>query len=653
MKSAVVSLSNIKPSEWVEKNRVMTADVSPIPGKFSYKNSPYTREIIDCLAPDHPSRKIAVMKGAQIGFSTGVIEGGIGWIISQNPGNILFLVGHDDLVKDAGNKVDRMIDHSGIRNFIKTSSMRARNTKSGDTDGMKEFPGGYLKMGISNHKTLRNISMQYGFIDDLESMKGSSKESGSTIEMIEQRFAAYAKKMKLFYISTPELAETSNIEPVYLKGDQRKYHIPCPCCGEKIRLEWSIESEVNLTEKAGMHWELDDDGLLIPDSVGFICYKCGDFFDDSNKAELIRMGEWIPTEKPVEPGYFSYHISSLYAPTFMYSWEKYVRQWIDCNPVGGVRNEEKYKTFRNLVLGETYNLPSEKIKANELQKNIREYKIGTVPEKLSIADGNGKIVLITLGCDINGKEDDARLDYEIVGWSESGSSYSIDHGSIGTFQPKMGNKIDRVKWTYRHGAENNIWRVLNEILATVYDVDTGRKMPIFFSGIDTGYQTNYAYEFIEKCNKNMVGLKGKDDDKRINVQVDLRTYRKARERNDLFLVETNYTKDRLANHMSLRWNPEWQDGQPSNFLNFPIPSDGKYLFTNYFSHFEAEEKVMDKEMNFVWRKISSTHQNHLFDCRLYAAVAKDIIMDIVLKESKIINGTWAEFAKLVIATSQK
>ena len=28
-------ISNIKPSEWAEKNRVMSADTSPIPGKFS------------------------------------------------------------------------------------------------------------------------------------------------------------------------------------------------------------------------------------------------------------------------------------------------------------------------------------------------------------------------------------------------------------------------------------------------------------------------------------------------------------------------------------------------------------------------------------------------------------------------------------------
>jgi phage terminase large subunit GpA-like protein len=378
--SADHHISSIKPSDWVETNRMMTSDISPIPGYFSYKNSPYTREMIDCLAPDHPARVVAIMKGAQIGISTGLMEGGTGYIISENPGNILFLVGHADLVKDASAKIDRMIDNSGIRQLIKSVSMRARKTKSGDTDTRKDFAGGYLKLGIANHKTLRNISMQYGFIDDFESMQGDTKQSGSTEKMVEQRFAAYAKKQKLFYISTPELKETSNIEPVYLKGDQRKYHIPCPCCNELIVLEWECASKADTEKRAGITWQLDDSGYLIPESVGYVCQECGGFFDDRNKSDFIQKGKWIPTAKPSKPGYYSYHISALYAPVYMYGWQHYVREYMDANPVGGDRDQGKWKTFCNLVLGETYEQQGEQLNANELQQNIRPYEVGTIPK---------------------------------------------------------------------------------------------------------------------------------------------------------------------------------------------------------------------------------------------------------------------------------
>lgn len=646
-------ISQIKPSEWCETNRMMTSDVSPIPGYFSYKNSPYTREIVDCLAPDHPARVIAVMKGAQIGISTGLMEAGIGWIISQNPGNILFLVGHDDLVKDASTKIDRMIDNSGIRKYIKSSSNRARKTKTGDTDKRKDFAGGYLKLGTANHKTLRNISMQYGFIDDFESMKGNTKESGSTEKMIEQRFAAYAKKQKLFYISTPELKETSNIEPVYLKGDQRKYFVPCPCCGEYIVLEWECESKKDTEKRAGMTWQLDESGDLIPESVGYICQECGGFFDDKNKTDIILNGEWRPTAKPAKPGYYSFHISALYAPIYMFGWEHYVREYIDANPIGGERDEQKFKTFKNLVLGETYEQQGEQLNANELQKNIRPYEVGIVPDKISVDEGGGRIILLTCAADLNGKLDDARLDWEIVGYNENGSRFSIDHGSIGTFIPKDKSGIDRERWTYEHGSKNSVWPEFEKIMAKTYQTDTGRKMKIIMAGIDAGYMTQYAYTYIDNTNHQVIGLKGKDVDKYTLLHKDVKSYRQARERPNLYLVEANVVKDRAASDMRLKWNPQWAEVQPAGFMNFPTPSNGKYLFSNYFSHFEAEHKVMDKDSTFRWVKKSNMHQNHMFDCHLYNIVVRDIFLDKLFVQLKIKNGTWRDFVDIMTGQRKK
>lgn len=647
--SANIEISNIKPSEWCEQNRIMTPDVSPIPGPFKYDNSPYSKEIVDCLSPDHPARIVAVMKGAQIGFSTGVIEAGIGWIISQNPGNILFLVGHEDLVKDSMKKVDRMIDNSGIRSFIRSTSNRARNNKSGDTDNMKEYPDGYLKLGISNHKTLRNISMQYGFIDDFEGMKGSTKEAGATQKMIEQRFAAFAKKMKLFYISTPELKETSNIEPVFELGDKRKYNIVCPCCSEFIPLEWSVESEKTPGKMAGMSWETDGLGSLIEGSVGYICQKCNGFFDDSEKTELIQTGKWIPTAKPSKPGYYSYHISALYAPVYMFGWEHYVRDFIECNPKNGKRDEEKFKTFKNLVLGETYEPTGESVSANQLQENIRQYEIGTIPEKLSIEDGNGKIVMLTCGSDLNGKEDDARLDWEIVAHAESGATYSIDHGSVGTFIPKDKNPQEREHFSYRHGVPNSVWPIFEEIISKRYLNDnTNKGMKVFITGVDAGYMTNYAYMFVDMTNETVVALKGKDYDKFLSEEKDSKTFRISKERRNLYLVESNYTKDILNSHMNLTWLKEFNSIQPFGFMNFPTPSNGKYLFVNYFSHFEAEHKVIDGKGNFRWIKKSNVHQNHLFDCRLYANVVRDILLDQIFRKAKIKNGTWKDYSNLIM-----
>lgn len=654
--SCSASLSVMKPSEWAEKNRVLRPP-SPRPGPFSFSNAPYARGILDLIADD-TVKEITCLKGGQVGFSTSVIENAIAWIISENPGNILFMVGHAELLTDSVRKVDEVLVSCGIDKLIGVQVKRARNNTTGDTDGRKDFPGGYLKMGLANHKTLRNISMKFGFIDDYDGMKMSDKSSGSTYKLIKQRFASYKEDYKIFFISTPELEETSNTWAQYIQGDQRKFHIPCPCCGEYIPIEWEIVSDFDPGKMAGITWELDEDGILIPESVGYKCQKCDGFFDDRNKTELLDIGDWIPTAKPQDPGKCSVHLSALCAPTYMFGWEEYVREWISIHPVGEDRDEEGYKAFLNLNLGLPYKPTGKAMKASELQKNIRPYDIGIIPEKLSISDGNGRIVMLTCGSDLNGKEDDARLDYEILAHSESGATYSIDHGSIGTFIAKDKNPQGRKHYTYRHGAENSVWPILDELLRKkyIFDSDPNRKMGVIISGVDTGYNAgskddskdNYAYQFVDNSNIYVVSLKGDDHDKSVHESQTPKTYRPSQNKGNLYLVATNYTKDLLSKDMKLKWHPELNSIQPFGFMNFPNPSESKYFLDNYFKHFESEQKIIDPKTNrYVWKKKSGT-ENHMYDCRLYALVVRDIFLDEFYREMKIKNGVWQDYVNAIL-----
>ncbi len=652
-----ILLSDIKPSEWNELHRHMTTNVSPFPGKFSYDKTPYLRELVDCLSPYHEARVITVMKGAQLGFSTGVIEGGIGWIISQNPGNILFLSGHQQLSEEAMVlKIDQMIESCGIQHLIRPNVIRKKNSRTGNTNKSKEFPGGSLIAGsASNHALLAQRSVQYGFIDDYDDVEGSSKTDGSTTSLIEGRFTAYDSKMKLYYISTPRVKATSNIEPLFLKGDQRRYHLPCPCCGEFISLYWEVDIEGgDGKEKGGITWKLDAKNRLIPESVGYICQKCGDFFDDSDKQELLLKGYWIPTAEPTEHGNYSYHISNLYAPPGMIDWERIVRKYLDANPPNGTRNEKEHQTFMNLNLGETYEQQGETPKANDLQKNIRNYGIGIIPDKLSEADGNGKIILVTCACDLNGTVDDARLDWEIVAWSETEASYSVKHGSIGTFIPRENElkvKPIRDKWTYQHGKANSVWPKLTEILETKWPRESGKPMKIMMNGIDTGHYSQYAYPFIEKGSTFLIGLKGNKENQFRKYGINVPNYTPARERNKLFLVDVNNIKDSMAENIKLKWNQGTDSGQPPWFMNYPTPSDGLYVFNNFFSHYESESKIVESKdgqgIASMWTKKNSAVQNHFWDIRGYNIVLKEILCDRVLKECKIKNGTWGDFVRIV------
>ena len=641
-------LSHITPSEWYEKKMVMPRG-SAFPGPFSYDLTPYWREPADCAAKNHPAKDITVMAGAQGGKTAAVINPIVGYTIAQNPGNIMFLTGHSELSQAAFLKLDVMIDNCGIRNLIKPNVIRKKNARSGDTDKIKEFPGGTLWGGsVTNHNLLRQYDVMIMIVDDFDAAPMSSKFAGGTLELVRQRTAAYAHKTKRLYVSSPQLKGISNIENVFNLGDKRYYNVPCPLCGDHIILKWTVP--VGHNEVAGITWKMDAQGHLDRKSVGYICQSCGGFFQETHKYEMNLAGYWKATASPIEENHYSYHISSLYAPPGMNDWATYVQRYINANPAGGKRNEKSMQAFHNVVLGETYEKTGKANEANAVQKNIRDYKIGVVPEKLSLKDGSGQIIMLTCACDLNGKEDDARLDWEVVAWAENGSSYSVKHGSIGTFILKentLKEKEDRVRWSYQKSKPNCVWPELTKIISDKYEVDTGHKMSILLSGVDCGHFTTHAYTFIDETNYNVVGVKGDKEGQLRKEGYDMPTFKPAKERTRLYLLDVNHIKDLVSSNIDLKWI-SGTDVQPPGFLNFPQPEAGLYGFNNFFRHYEAEHRVPEEKDGVIigsrWIKKHSNDQNHFWDVGIYNYCLKEIWADLCLRAAKPPSkGNWYDF----------
>lgn len=638
-------ISNIRPSVWAEDRIIMP---KPIPGPLRYSVTPYSREIIDRFAMEDPVREIALMGSAQWGKTASVIIPIIGYIIENDPGNIIMTVGHESLIEEAMNKIDSMLDSTGLRKLIKPSAQRAKSNKTGDTNTLKQFPGGYLKVSsASNPKIWRQADYKYGLLDDYEAVKASSKVAGNTRDLIEKRFTAYAKTKKILYVSSPELTTNSNILEVFNLGDQRYFLVPCPHCGDCIPIQWEVQVGDDV---AGMTWKTDINGRLISGSVGYVCQSCSNYFQENIKHKIVNEGFWKPSKEPFKPEITSYQMNSLYSPAGMDDWEHYVYKYLECNPAGAQRKESKYQTFLNLNLGLPYEKKTESPKANELQKNIRNYEIGTIPEKLSIQDGNGKIMLVTCSCDLNGIVDDARLDYEVVAWSESGASYSITHGSIGTFIPLEGeNKADREHWTYNHFKTLSVWPEFDKIVDNLYLTDTGRAMKIFITGVDTGHYTLQAYTYIEQSPFHMVALKGDKESKFIKHGMDVPNFKQGKERANLYLVQVNQVKDEIAALMKLKYFPNQK--QPIGFMNYPMPSGLLYQFNTFFSHYEGEHRVDDsvdgEVKSWTWKKKSPSHQNHFWDVRVYNVALRDISVMLMCKEAKIKNYTWQDLVYII------
>ena len=121
-------ISDIRPSQWAEERIIMGGSR---PGPLRYdETTPYTREIIDLFAKDDPTREIALMGSAQFGKTSSVVLPLIGYLIENDPCNILMTVGAEGLLKEAMADIDTMIDKAGLRHLIKPSANRTKLTQT-------------------------------------------------------------------------------------------------------------------------------------------------------------------------------------------------------------------------------------------------------------------------------------------------------------------------------------------------------------------------------------------------------------------------------------------------------------------------------------------------------------------------------------------
>jgi phage terminase large subunit GpA-like protein len=662
-KAYTLSMVKRRPSEWVESTIILPDGVSRYKGKFSYNISPYAREIVDRIASDDPTRVVSIMKCAQIGLTQGLIIPGMAYVISEDAYPMLFMAGDKDLAKTSiRERFDPIIQSSGLQGLIRPSVIRAKNQRTGDTDFSKEYAGGRLTVeGTNNVTKMRQISVKFIFADDWEAAPRNDKNEGSLRKLMEGRQTSYGNMAKTFFISTPTIKQTSNIEPVYLLGDQRKWHWKCPHCNNWINLQWRIEKEDGTY--AGIVYEVDKNGQLINSSVKYKCQECGELIPETMKYNLNLKGKWIPTAKPQIENYCSYHLNALVIPPGFVTWVDLAKEWLEACPPGQPVKKGMLQTFLNIRMGETWEEQGESPKVLELMQNTRDYEVGVVPDKTCEELGTGKIVLLTLSCDLNGimerDNEDARLDWEIKAHTSGGQSYSVEHGSIGTFkrvrdltyQERISDS-ERQKYTYHLNQYNSVWNELEKIMRAGYIGESKSVYTIGLTLIDTGFFTQSAKKFIDSIDDLLVyGIKGKAEAEFRRITKDTPFFSRSREAKNLYLLEVNQIKDIVAENMKLR---EGNDGsQPEGFMNFPQPKAGKYTLKNYFSHFEGERRVEviknDEVVGFAWEKKHSNSQNHFWDVHIYNTAARDIYIDL-LKQSdpNLKNLTWASFCELVL-----
>lgn len=448
------------PSEWAANERYLPAGTTEYPGKIDHSIAPHMVEIVDCFHPDSGITQVSVMKSTQ-SLATTTIESAIGHAIKYKLHNILYIISSKNIAKVRSSAaIDVMIDNSGLAPFVKPISERMKR-KTADNTFYKELHGGRRLMMTSWNSIGDAKSLTWSFIimDEIDEAPYELKGQGDPEKIFAGR-GKTVRNLKIAKISTPTNTN-GRIAVNFREGDQRYYYVPCPHCGEfQVLTIKGGGRDYGLTARSE---KIDGVEQIIPDSVCYICKECKALFYEYQKAEIMAAGKWIPTARPVNPHYRSYHISNLMSPVMFYTWTRCMQEFAETD---WGQNITRFKNFMIDVMGEPWEARTEHKSWKTLKENALDYALGIIP------DGG---LVVTAGVDVQKRW----LEFCAVAWGEDMTSYIIDH------QKFYGDTFDK---------NNKCWTDLrNYIITKKYNL-AGKPVQIACTAIDTAYNPKYQDE---------------------------------------------------------------------------------------------------------------------------------------------------------------
>ena len=547
-------------SEWADQTRVLTAKSAKEAGRWRTSRTPYLKEIMDCLSPSSPVQQVVFMKGAQVG-GTECGNNWLGYVIDHTPGPMMYVLPTLDLAKRTSRqRIAPMIDEMpSLRDKVRDP----RSRDSGNTLLTKEFPNGVLIFtGANSAAGLRSMPARFLFMDEVDAYDDDVDGEGSPINLAIKRTATFSRNRKILMVSTPNIAETSKIEPAYENSDKRRYHVPCNACGHLQPIVWA-------------QIRFDDND---PSTTRFECIKCEHKHFEKDKPKLLSSGEWV-AEGEKSTRIAGFHLNSLYSPNGWYSWQNTVEDFLEAK-----KNPVQFKDWTNTVLGETWTERGETVE-HALLYQRREHYPAEVPWWVEI---------LTIGCDVQ----DDRIEFEVTGWGANEESWSIDYVRL-----------------YGDLSRPEIWNALGEMFHRIYTRQDGVRMNVAQICMDSGgHYTDEVYAFCRKYGADwVIPIKGASQ-----AGKPIATYPKTKNKKGVYLtlIGTDTAKELIYQRYRIL-----EPG--AGYCHWPIK---ECFDEDYFKQATAEEKLKKFRFGvpyFTWD--AKSRRNEALDCRVYSLAAVRIL----------------------------
>jgi phage terminase large subunit GpA-like protein len=524
-------------SEWADRERVLSSESGAAAGKW--RTLAYQREPFDCFS-DPTVHTVVIMSATQL-LKTVTVENCVGYLIDNDPGPALVVVPRDI----DGDKFSKIRLAPMIRD---TPSLRSKvrdvpTKRTGDTLAYKSFPGGHLSIAASGSPAnLAALPIRYLFCDEIDKYPATAGAEGDPLSLAAKRQATFWNR-KTVLCCSPTIAGESRIDRAYAQSDQRRFHVPCPHCGEHQVLTWS---QVKF-DKTGTDAERAS-------TARYDCEHCGEPWDDLARWRAVESGRW-EASAPFT-GIAGFWISELYSP------------WKRLSDIVGDflakrRDPHQLQVFLNTSLAECWRLQGESPDWVRLFARRESYDIGTVP-------AGGLLLVAAVDCQRD------RLEVEIVAYGRERESWSVDYRVI------SGDPTNT-------SATGPWWRPgdgLHDVLVRDWPTHTGGAARIMCMAIDSGDRPAPVYEFARRHPQPAVtptgshcpsygtvaATKGNDHADRLITGVsNIDVARQKRAGVRIFAIGTHYAKQELYD--LLRLEPICGEGEaveyPSGFQHCP------------------------------------------------------------------------------------
>ena len=300
-----------------------------------------------------------------------------GYILHHVPAPVLAVQPTVELAKRfSRQRIDPLLEETpALRERVAPS----RSRDSGNTMLSKEFPGGILVLtGANSAVGLRSMPARFLFLDEVDAYPGDVEGEGDPIALAEARARTFGWRRKAFLVSTPTIAGRSRIEREYAASDQRRYFVPA-----------HTAARCSGCASSGCA------GRRAIRARRYRCEDCDGAIEEHHKTAMLAAWRVAGHGNAEDPHTVGFHISALYSPVGWLSWEQIARDW-----EAAQGKAEDLKTFKNTVLGETWQEQGEAPDWERLVERREDFSMGMVPA--------GALVL-TAGVDVQ----DDRLEADI------------------------------------------------------------------------------------------------------------------------------------------------------------------------------------------------------------------------------------------------